>query len=833
MVKELEDSPRDEVAVLLDGDPAGVAGSPPDSSFDVAVRVAGSILLAQVRRGRRCVLLLNTAGREMQVVSSDGPEWQRALELLAAAEPDARSPAADAARSADGPAARSLELVVVTSRVERTLVDRLLERALTRRPVALVHVEAESFAGEPAPSGARAPAPAGGGRADRRRAAGRRSRVLCSRGRPRQRWRVRSAARTVAVSAPPSWSIAVAWLRLEQPLGSLWRAVALLALALAAALPRRRSLRVLSSPWSRRSSLRGSRWESTSSRGGSTTRAGASRLFGTRFGNGFADFYGTHLPFDPRVHVAMHELVLSGLFLFALGVALLAAERKPIAGALVLLVGAGWPATLLGSSHGLAMGAAILGAALVLLAGLGSRRAAGPGAAGGGRRGGRGRRGRLRHCRPPRARALADLESRARRVRAGRRRLRLERAVRRPRRGRGSRSTVLQVQSERPPTYLRAAVLDDFVDDAWVLGAPRPADSLEPPAAFRPQNETREVVTVNALADTHLAGGSIPIRFEAAGGAPLVRLEPGFAALNQDLPRGFRYTVWSYTARPSRGRTAPVAAGLPARCSRDGRSVDVGDGDDVAAVRNAGPRRRRRHARSPPTRELRRVSAARAPRGEGRRRRAHPVRRGRRPRELVRRLAARFHYSNHPPVIKPALVGFVTKTHAGYCQYFAGAMALMLRYLGIPARVAVGFAGGTYDSTQRVWNITDRDAHAWVEVWFKGYGWLPFDPTPAAPGAAPRQTQAGLRGGGEGPGGSARLRPIAKAGARDTIAGRAEAERATTDSARVRRPARSPVGSGRWWWQRQRRSHAGRRCFCSPSSPWSWAASCWRRPVSA
>jgi uncharacterized protein (DUF58 family) len=149
MVKELEDSPRDEVAVLLDGDPAAVAGAPPNSSFDVAVRVAGSILLAQVRRGRRCVLVLNTSGREAQAVSSDGPEWQRALELLAAAEPDARGPAAALLQSADGPAARSLELVVVTSRIEGSLVNRLLERAVTRRPVALVHVEAESFAGRP------------------------------------------------------------------------------------------------------------------------------------------------------------------------------------------------------------------------------------------------------------------------------------------------------------------------------------------------------------------------------------------------------------------------------------------------------------------------------------------------------------------------------------------------------------------------------------------------------------------------------------------------------------------------------------------------------------
>jgi uncharacterized protein (DUF58 family) len=149
MVKELEDSPRDEVAVLLDGDPAGVAGSPSDSSFDAAVRAAGSILLAQIRHGRRCVLALNTAGRETQTVSSDGPEWHRALELLAAAEPDAQRPAAALLESGVSPVARSLDLVVITSRIEPGLVNRLLERALTRRAVALVHVDAASFVGRP------------------------------------------------------------------------------------------------------------------------------------------------------------------------------------------------------------------------------------------------------------------------------------------------------------------------------------------------------------------------------------------------------------------------------------------------------------------------------------------------------------------------------------------------------------------------------------------------------------------------------------------------------------------------------------------------------------
>ena len=85
----------------------------------------------------------------MQAVSSDGPEWQKALELLAAAEPDAHRPAAALLESGVSPVARSLELVVVTSRIEPGLVNRLLERALTRRAVALVHVDAASFAGRP------------------------------------------------------------------------------------------------------------------------------------------------------------------------------------------------------------------------------------------------------------------------------------------------------------------------------------------------------------------------------------------------------------------------------------------------------------------------------------------------------------------------------------------------------------------------------------------------------------------------------------------------------------------------------------------------------------
>jgi uncharacterized protein (DUF58 family) len=149
MVKELEDAPRDEVTVLLDGDAAAAVGAPPESSFDTAVRVAGSILLSQVHRGRRCLLVLNTRGREKQAVSSERRELLRALQLLAVVEADARTPVSSLLESGVGPAAGALELVVVTARIESGLVSRLLERAMSRRSVALVHVEAASFDGHP------------------------------------------------------------------------------------------------------------------------------------------------------------------------------------------------------------------------------------------------------------------------------------------------------------------------------------------------------------------------------------------------------------------------------------------------------------------------------------------------------------------------------------------------------------------------------------------------------------------------------------------------------------------------------------------------------------
>ncbi|MGZ4557930.1 MAG: transglutaminaseTgpA domain-containing protein [Mycobacteriaceae bacterium] len=86
----------------------------------------------------------------------------------------------------------------------------------------------------------------------------------------------------------------------------------------------------------------------------------------------------------------------------------------------------------------------------------------------------------------------------------------------------------------------------------------------------------------------------------------------------------------------------------------------------------------------------------------------------------------------HGAVNNDALLSFLTVTKRGYCEQYASAMAVLLRELGISARVVLGYTPGTGNPSLRT--ITSDDAHAWVEVFFAGVGWVTFDPTPLAGG---------------------------------------------------------------------------------------------------
>ncbi len=72
---------------------------------------------------------------------------------------------------------------------------------------------------------------------------------------------------------------------------------------------------------------------------------------------------------------------------------------------------------------------------------------------------------------------------------------------------------------------------------------------------------------------------------------------------------------------------------------------------------------------------------------------------------------------------------FLFESKEGYCTYYASAMVVMLRALGIPSRVAAGFAQGEYDARLGAYRVAESDAHSWVEVYFPNYGWVEFEPT--------------------------------------------------------------------------------------------------------
>jgi len=76
---------------------------------------------------------------------------------------------------------------------------------------------------------------------------------------------------------------------------------------------------------------------------------------------------------------------------------------------------------------------------------------------------------------------------------------------------------------------------------------------------------------------------------------------------------------------------------------------------------------------------------------------------------------------------------FLFDLQKGYCDYYATAMVVMARAAGVPARLAVGYASGTYDPINRRFVVTEANAHSWVEVYFPGTGWVEFEPTAALP----------------------------------------------------------------------------------------------------
>lgn len=468
--------------------------------------------------------------------------------------------------------------------------------------------------------------------------------------------------------------------------------------------------------------------------------------------DGVQDFYEASLPFDRVDYPHMHALALFAVFAFAVLAGMLAAARRVLLAALMLLVGLGWPATLVPGERPLLAGALTLGGILLylflfrvelatwrsllpaavavlalVLAAVGASTA--PAVAKGAFLDWQG----WDFYDPPDDPVSVQYVWTSQYA-----------GISFPKK----RTTVLKVKVDGPrrPLYWRATTLDDYNGTNWNeasdLTEPRDAqdeidvgtsDPLLPAGAANQDRWVRQEVTVEALQDSRLIGSAQPVRWQPETSLAYQVGPGGSVLLASTLRQGQRYSVSSYAPRPRSAELAQASTQYPAALPE--RYFDPLSGAQVprfGAVRRDST-----------------MQSLFATSGDSFLRENEPLW------ELARRLTTKarspyeaailletwfrdptkgeFTYDQSPPQPTgnyPPLLDFVLNHRRGYCQQFAGSMTLMLRLLGVPARIAAGFTSGTYDEDSHTWTVVDRNAHTWVEVYFPGYGWLPFDPTP-------------------------------------------------------------------------------------------------------
>jgi protein-glutamine gamma-glutamyltransferase len=186
----------------------------------------------------------------------------------------------------------------------------------------------------------------------------------------------------------------------------------------------------------------------------------------------------------------------------------------------------------------------------------------------------------------------------------------------------------------------------------------------------------------------------------------LLTSETGGYKLPEDIPGGFSYTVYSLLEEPPEVSLPTFETSVLSSDSR-ARNLELPGRVDPRIPALA------RSITSGATTEITRARA------------------------IERYLRSDYTYSLEMPLREPAdpLADFLFTRRRGYCEYFASSMAVMLRSIGIPARLATGFQNGIYNSLTGFWVVRASDAHAWVEAWMPGRGWTTFDPTPADPNA--------------------------------------------------------------------------------------------------
>ena len=264
---------------------------------------------------------------------------------------------------------------------------------------------------------------------------------------------------------------------------------------------------------------------------------------------------------------------------------------------------------------------------------------------------------------------------------------------------------VLRVRSAEP-VYLRSTALDVYSDaEAWVTSGiePQPLDDgIVPGGSFSSRSHEVRVEVVDVSDGVLVPAPPHPMRFDGPRGVT-PRYDPRTATFTFGTDRlvsGQRYSVVASRPRwdpdivaaldtPAPPRLTALPEQVPPEVGRLARRI----------VEDAG-------ATTPFTQAL-----------------------------AIQNELRTWEYSLRPPAGHSGLaMRTFLEQRVGYCEQFAGTMAVMLRTLGIPARVAVGFTPGTVDPDDpTLWTVSWSNAHAWVEVKFGGQ-WLAFEPTPRSDG---------------------------------------------------------------------------------------------------
>ncbi|HVT70824.1 MAG TPA: DUF3488 and transglutaminase-like domain-containing protein, partial [Trebonia sp.] len=275
-------------------------------------------------------------------------------------------------------------------------------------------------------------------------------------------------------------------------------------------------------------------------------------------------------------------------------------------------------------------------------------------------------------------------------------------------------STVLTYTStSASPDYLQVYALDSLTDNGWRLSGqakPPVAASHRRPAPPGLAGTAGASDTLTAVSIAHGVGNdyldALPAPYPAtqvhAPGSPqadrstLMIFDHGVGF------GGLTYSVTSLTLNPATTSLDNVPA-PPASIARDDEAVP-------AAYRSLLPQAERVIEQAHATTELEKAVALQDWLSGG-----------------------LFTYTlSAPSVVNADGLKHFLDTKKGYCQQFSFAMAVLARLVGIPSRVAVGFTSGRpVDASDKTWQVTTADAHAWPELYFAGYGWLRFEPTPA------------------------------------------------------------------------------------------------------